>query len=318
MLNEQSHIKVSVCVVTYNQESFIFKCLQSLIEQSTDFDFEIIVGDDCSTDRTRDIVRAFSTKYPSLIVENFHNVNLGTVKNIASTYKLARGKYICHMDGDDYALPGKLKEQFDILEANEQCIICSHDMHVVDSHGSLLRNSFFMKREGQYNIFTLYRDLPFFCHSSKMFRNKFDSLYWSQLADNTLDIEVHVFQAKEGDIYHLNKPLGGYRMFTGVSSSMRGVNPALVEGALRIFDSAVNDYPQHKTELDKYRATAFFKFAYQAAISNDLRALQKYIFISIQSSKISFFQVFFYRLSIFPSAVVFLCKMRAKLRGYNI
>src|SRR5450759_3411095 len=59
--------KVSVCVVTYNQEKFIRQCLQSIVDQETDCDFEVIVGDDCSTDGTRDIVREFAERYPTMI-----------------------------------------------------------------------------------------------------------------------------------------------------------------------------------------------------------------------------------------------------------
>ena len=56
--------KVSVCVVTYNQEKYIRQCLQSIVDQETDFDFEVIVADDCSTDRTSCIVQEFADKYP--------------------------------------------------------------------------------------------------------------------------------------------------------------------------------------------------------------------------------------------------------------
>lgn len=60
-------IKVSVCVVTYNQEKFIAECLQSLVEQITDFPFEIIVGEDCSTDKTREIVIEFQRNIQTLL-----------------------------------------------------------------------------------------------------------------------------------------------------------------------------------------------------------------------------------------------------------
>src|SRR5690554_1032835 len=122
-----SDIKVSVCVVTYNQEKYIAECLQSLVDQVTDFPFEIIVGEDCSTDNTRSIVDEYSQKYPSLIVKNYHKQNVGAVQNAITSYKMARGKYICHIDGDDYVLPGKLQKQAQVLDDNQDCVICSHD-----------------------------------------------------------------------------------------------------------------------------------------------------------------------------------------------
>ena len=54
--------KVSVCVVTYNQEKFIEQCLQSIVDQEANFDFEVLVADDCSTDRTREIIKIFAEK----------------------------------------------------------------------------------------------------------------------------------------------------------------------------------------------------------------------------------------------------------------
>ena len=126
MIDEIDDIKVSVCVVTYNQEKYIAECLDSLVSQETDFKFEIIVGEDCSTDGTRAIVQQYVDKYPDLIKPIFHDQNVGAVENIKQVYLAAKGKYIAHLDGDDMALPTKLQKQFDTLEANPDCAICVH------------------------------------------------------------------------------------------------------------------------------------------------------------------------------------------------
>ena len=110
---------LSVCIVTYNQEDYIFKTIESMLNQKVNFDYEIIVGDDCSTDNTRKIVQSFVGKYPFIIKPIFHEKNVGPIENIKSVYKKARGKYICHLDGDDYALPNKLQKQFDNGEINK-------------------------------------------------------------------------------------------------------------------------------------------------------------------------------------------------------
>ena len=67
-LSNKDDIQVSVCVVTYNQENYIAECLESLVTQQTSFKFEIIVGEDCSTDGTRAIVQQYVEQYPDLIV----------------------------------------------------------------------------------------------------------------------------------------------------------------------------------------------------------------------------------------------------------
>ncbi|MDA1381025.1 glycosyltransferase [Plesiomonas shigelloides] len=127
-----SEIKVSVCVVTYNQEKYIAECLQSLVDQVTNFPFEIIVGEDCSTDKTREIVLEFQNKYPDIIKPLLHEQNVGASKNYLMTHAKACGKYIAHMDADDYALPGKLQAQADFLDKNPKCNMVFHRMDVID------------------------------------------------------------------------------------------------------------------------------------------------------------------------------------------
>ena len=101
--------KVSVCVVTYNQKKYIRQCLQSIVDQEADFDFEVIVGDDCSEDGTREIVQEFVERYPGLVKAVLHEKNVGIVVNYRSVHDLARGEYIAHCDGDDLWLCIQIK-----------------------------------------------------------------------------------------------------------------------------------------------------------------------------------------------------------------
>lgn len=312
-----SEIKVSVCVVTYNQEKYIKQCLQSLVDQVTDFKFEIIVGEDNSTDNTRTIVEEFQAKYPDYIFPLFHDENLGAVRNCISTYKKAKGKYICHIDGDDYALPGKLQAQYIALEANPNCIICSHDMMIVNAHNSLVRKNFFYKKTGIYTLMDLYKRLPFFAHSSKMFRNNLMGSIWHDISDSTLDIEIHVLQAHKGNIYHIQEPLGAYRYSTGVTSTTQGVNPILIQGTQRVFEKALKTPGLNQIKIKEYYAAAIFKYAYISALNKDKSNLKKYIKESIEICPYSFTQKFFNYLSNFPRLIIFLCKLRAKLKGYK-
>ena len=73
--------KVSVCVVTYNQENLIERCLNSILSQEVNFSIEIIVGDDGSTDRTRTIINQFKNRYPKIVKPIFHEKNIGALRN---------------------------------------------------------------------------------------------------------------------------------------------------------------------------------------------------------------------------------------------
>tara|TARA_R110001606_G_scaffold136199_2_gene273624 strand:- start:5453 stop:6394 length:942 start_codon:yes stop_codon:yes gene_type:complete len=311
-----NEIRVSVCVVTYNQEKYIAECLQSLVEQKTDFRFEIIVGEDCSTDKTRGVVETFASKYPGLIVSNYHESNVGAVANIVSSYKLAKGKYICHMDGDDYALPGKIQKQFEVLENNPECVICSHDVKQVDQEGRLIRASFREKKEGRYGLMQLYADLPFFAHSSKMFLNDLGESYWDRLHKDALDIEVHVEQAKRGSIFHIDEVLGAYRLGVGVSSLCGKVNPSLVNGVDRIFNSALNNELFEVGLIKRFYAKSLFSQAYQSALFDNREDLLFFIDRSSFMCKLDIKQRAFYELSRFPVLLVALCRLRAKIRGF--
>ena len=110
---------VSVQMITYNHEPHIAQAIEGVLMQETDFSIELIIGEDCSTDRTRDIVLDYQKKYPEIIrvVTSEHNV--GMIKNGWRTNKACRGKYIAFCEGDDYWTdPLKLQKQVDFLEVN--------------------------------------------------------------------------------------------------------------------------------------------------------------------------------------------------------
>lgn len=81
-MNIENDIKVSVCVVAYNQENYIAECLESLVKQVTSFKFEIIVGEDCSTDGTRAIVQKKLQRIRPPRVQLTYDVEVGDGKEI--------------------------------------------------------------------------------------------------------------------------------------------------------------------------------------------------------------------------------------------
>src|SRR5580704_17696442 len=96
--------KVSVSLITYNHEKYIAECLHSLLKQKTDFDFEIVVSHDCSTDNTDSIIENYVRNYPDKIRHIRRKNNLGMVRNAIATIAECRGEYIALMEGDDFWL----------------------------------------------------------------------------------------------------------------------------------------------------------------------------------------------------------------------
>ncbi len=110
---------LSVLIITYNQEKYIAQAIKSALIQKTDFDYEIVIGEDCSTDKTRKIVLEYKAKYPDKIKLLLQEKNVGMIPNFIDTLKACSGKYIALLEGDDYWIdPYKLQKQVDIMEAN--------------------------------------------------------------------------------------------------------------------------------------------------------------------------------------------------------
>lgn len=127
--------KVSVCVITYNQGTYIRQCLQSIVDQQTSFDFEIIVGDDCSTDDTQEIIREFADRYPGLIIPILNTRKIGGTQNYLATHLRARGEYVAHLDGDDIAFAGKLQRLSDHLDRHQDLAVVWHAVVLFDDTG---------------------------------------------------------------------------------------------------------------------------------------------------------------------------------------
>lgn len=110
---------VSVAVMTFNQEKYIAQTLDSILEQKTEFPFEIVIGEDCSTDNTLKICKDYQHKYPEIINLLDNTINLGITRNFHRIAQSCKGKYIAVCAGDDYWTDSlKLQKQYDFLENN--------------------------------------------------------------------------------------------------------------------------------------------------------------------------------------------------------
>jgi glycosyltransferase involved in cell wall biosynthesis len=124
---------VSICTATYNHEKYIAEALDSFLMQETNFPFEILVRDDCSTDKTAKIVKRYAEQYPQLIKPLLEKENIYSkgINPMSKLYKIARGKYIALCEGDDYWSDSlKLQKQVDFLEKNcDYCMVhTNHDV----------------------------------------------------------------------------------------------------------------------------------------------------------------------------------------------
>lgn len=134
--------KVSVIVPVYNLEKYIGECIESLITQKTDFEFEIIALDDSSDDKSYELMKALESEYPQLLSVHRNDVNRGLATTMRRLIGLTTGEYIAYLDGDDLALPGKLQQQANYLDKNPSCAIVYHDSEVFDSQSGKRLSSY--------------------------------------------------------------------------------------------------------------------------------------------------------------------------------
>jgi glycosyltransferase involved in cell wall biosynthesis len=129
--------RVSVLMATYNHERYIAQAVQSALEQETEFPVEIVIGEDCSTDRTREILLEFQRTHSDRIRLLLHERNVGGPANIAAVYAACRGDYVAMLEGDDYWTDKtKLQQQVTALERHPHWSTCFHLTRRVYEDGS--------------------------------------------------------------------------------------------------------------------------------------------------------------------------------------
>lgn len=126
-------IEITVIVVTYNQAETIGRTLDSILSQETDASFEIVIGDDCSTDKSEAICRKYAAQYPEIIKYYRRDRNMGVVKNYFQCIEDAHGNYLTDCAGDDYWIDSsKLQRQYEIMKKNPEVSLIHTDWRYVD------------------------------------------------------------------------------------------------------------------------------------------------------------------------------------------
>ena len=151
-------MKLSVMMITYNHERFIAQALESVLAQRVNFDYEIVIGEDCSTDRTREILMDFCRLYPKRIVPLLRDSNVGAMRNLEATLAACRGQYLALLEGDDYwTSREKLERQVNFLDTHPGSAVCCHRVQFLHETGLAGAEVFPSLPAGAYTIEDLLR-----------------------------------------------------------------------------------------------------------------------------------------------------------------
>ena len=203
--------KVSVLIITYNHESFIADALESALAQETDFEYEIVVGDDHSTDRTWEIVTRYADRHPDVLRAVRNDVNIGPHPNFTRSRGRTRGEYLALLDGDDYwTSPHKLQRQVDQLDRRADQTLVFHPVEVLDGRR---RTWYPPGRRSEYDLGDLMKG-NFIATGSVVCRNRPEVEYprwYDQSRVMPGDWAFFCLNARHGDIGYIDTPMSVYR-----------------------------------------------------------------------------------------------------------
>ena len=260
------HPVVSVCMVTYNHESYIRQAIEGVLMQKTDFEYELVIGEDCSQDKTREICFEYQKKYPDKIrVLWWHENVLKLGGNGRRVRARSRGEFIAFCEGDDYWTDtNKLQVQVDILRKYKQASICFGDVAVcLQSRNQMLHPKRMMGlfQTGEINgkeyilcgVNAVTCTVMMRAKSWKLVESKYEILKW-RLAMG--DVQLWIASALEGSVCFIGSELAVYRIHKGGVSHGRGGETSRDGGIMWLYFSRKCDFvPFEKVVSSCYAAT---------------------------------------------------------------
>lgn len=216
-------IMVSVIMIAYNHEKYISKAIDSVLKQKMNFNIEILIHDDASTDRTPMIIKEYEEKYPEIIKAEYEKENQGSKNHVQAIQATKRffgqqmnGKYFALCECDDYWIDeNKLQKQIDFLEAHQEYSMCmSNALMLNDTTGEMITlNTFPM--EGTYSqeeqvkagLGSNYPAMNSFVFRTKLLKDMPEFFYESGI----MDWPLRQYYAEQGSVYYFGEPMTVYR-----------------------------------------------------------------------------------------------------------
>ena len=140
-------MKVSIICTNYNKGDWVREAIDSFLNQKTNFDFEIIIIDDASTDHSYEIIQEYQKKFPEKVRTFRNEVNLGITRTWKKVCQEAKGQYIARCDSDDFWTDSlKLQKQVDLLDASTDSLWSNTEFDMVDLDGNLIQKDAFANK----------------------------------------------------------------------------------------------------------------------------------------------------------------------------
>jgi glycosyltransferase involved in cell wall biosynthesis len=262
-------VRVSVVLITYNHERFLAQALDGVLGQRTDFDVEILVTEDHSTDSTRAIIAEYAARHRERIRPMFSAKNLNTNEVGTRAIEAARGELVAMLDGDDFwTVPHKLQRQVEFLDAHPECSMCFHDVRVEYDDPSQKPHAFVRDHhKGVSTVHDIIRS-NFIAGCSPLIRRQalLPLPAWYEHAEYG-DWPLYILAARHGPIGYVDEVMGVYRRHSGGYWSGRSAR-AQYAGLVSFFDRlAVHLGAEYRNDVR--RARARWKAALAQALADE-------------------------------------------------
>lgn len=221
-----SEVIASVYVATYNHENYIIRALDSILMQKTKYKFEVLVGEDVSTDGTRAVLKEYEKQHPDFFTifyreKNMHNTECSNAQDLRAR---CRGKYLIALEGDDFWLDeNKLEKQIDFLEAHPEYIAVAHNCVVVGEDSQINGETYPECKDEEYTFRHFFSDIMPGQLTTMLYRNylkdeSFDSsIMFKKLSPD--DRLLYFALLCHGKIHCMQETMSAYRHITAGGSS---------------------------------------------------------------------------------------------------
>lgn len=204
-------VKVSVLMLAYNQQQYVDEAIRSVVLQETDFDYELIIGDDGSSDATAERCREWQQRYPDRIRLLDHSDNVGLARNFVRTYREATGRYIAICEADDFWTDRhKLQIQVDFLDSHPEYAMCFHRVvNYYEANGTKSLSNGGQRHEMTINDIALCN--PITNVSVCYRRGVFGELPEWMDRVTSYDLVMHLLTLQYGKVYYMHRVMAVYR-----------------------------------------------------------------------------------------------------------
>lgn len=207
-------IDLSIVIITYNQEKYIAQTLDSILNQKHKYNYEIVIGEDCSTDNTKKIIEEYVEKYPDIIKPLYNNPNKGLINNYFNVINHCQGKYIMECAGDDYWLQNKVKNQIQFMKTHPNVGMCYGKAIIFDDKNEKLTQKTIGSKLCKFENLMIENGIPALtvCIQNSLLKKYISEINPTEKKWLMEDFPLWLWISKESTIHYINQKFGVYRL----------------------------------------------------------------------------------------------------------